>query len=231
MIMKIGIIGAMAVEVESLKSKINNAKKEIVSGIEFVSGELCGKDVVVAQCGIGKVFAAICTEAMIVKYGVDSIINTGVAGTLSENIGILDMAISRGVVQHDMDTSPLGDPVGLVSGINVIEFGASERLYSVISAEADKMGIKNEIGVIASGDQFINNKEKKSFIRDNFGAIACEMEGAAIGHVCFVNGVDFAIIRSISDNASGDADMEYPEMVKRAAIQSEALVEATLRAL
>jgi adenosylhomocysteine nucleosidase len=79
MIMKIGIIGAMAVEVESLKSKINNAKKEIVSGIEFVSGELCGKDVVVAQCGIGNVFAAICTEAMIVKYGVDSIINTGVA--------------------------------------------------------------------------------------------------------------------------------------------------------
>ena len=228
---KIGIIGAMAVEVESLKSKIKNAKREAVSGIEFVSGELCGKSIVVAQCGIGKVFAAICAEAMIVKYGVDCIINTGVAGTLSENIGILDLAISSGVVQHDMDTSPLGDPVGLVSGINVVEFKASQRLVSVISDVADSMGIKREVGVIASGDQFINNREKKSFIRDTFGAIACEMEGAAIGHVCFVNGVDFAIIRSISDNASGDADMEYPEMVKRAAVQSEALVEATLRAL
>lgn len=229
--MKIGIIGAMAVEVESLKSKIKNADRETVSGIEFVSGELCGKQVVVAQCGIGKVFAAICAEAMIVRFGVDRIINTGVAGTLSENIGILDLALSSGVVQHDMDTSPLGDPVGLISGINIVEMPASEALVSFIERAADGMGIKHERGVIASGDQFINSREKKSFIRDTFGAIACEMEGAAIGHVCFVNGVEFAIVRSISDNASGEADMEYPEMVKRAAAQSEALVEAILASL
>jgi len=226
--MKIGIIGAMAVEVESLKSKIKGAVSERVSGIEFVSGELCGRSVVVAQCGIGKVFAAICAEAMIVRYGVDCVINTGVAGTLSEDIGILDIAISSGVVQHDMDTSPLGDPVGLISGINVVEFPASQRLSSLVAQAAESMGKNYKLGVIASGDQFINSKEKKSFIKDNFGAIACEMEGGAIGHVCYVNGTEFVVVRAISDNASGEADMEYPEMVKRAAAQSEALIEATL---
>ena len=229
--MKIGIIGAMAVEVESLKARIENKISEKVSGIEFVSGKLCGKDVVIAQCGIGKVFSAICAEAMIVRFGVDAVINTGVAGTLSENIGILDLAISNAVVQHDMDTSPLGDPVGLLSGINIVKLPASERLWTAVSAAADKMGINYERGVIASGDQFICDANKKSYIRSNFDAIACEMEGGSIGHVCYVNGVEFVVIRSISDNASGEANMEYPEMVKRAAAQSEALVIETLTRL
>ena len=229
--MKIGIIGAMAVEVESLKAKIEGKQSETVSGIEFVSGKLCGKDVVIAQCGIGKVFSAICAEAMIVRFGVDAVINTGVAGTLSENIGILDLAISDAVVQHDMDTSPLGDPVGLLSGINIVKLPASKRLCEAVSAAADKMGIRYERGVIASGDQFICDAGKKSYIKSNFDAIACEMEGGSIGHVCFVNGVDFVVIRSISDNASGEANMEYPEMVKRAAAQSEALVIDTLERL
>ena len=229
--MKIGIIGAMAVEVESLKARIENKISEKVSGIEFVSGKLCGKDVVIAQCGIGKVFSAICAEAMIVRFGVDAVINTGVAGTLSEKIGILDLAISDSVVQHDMDTSPLGDPVGLLSGINIVKLPASERLWTAVSAAADKMGINYQLGVIASGDQFICDAGKKDYIKSNFDAIACEMEGGSIGHVCYVNGVEFVVIRSISDNASGEANMEYPEMVKRAAAQSEALVIETLTRL
>lgn len=229
--MKIGIIGAMAVEVESLKARIENKISEKVSGIEFVSGKLCGKDVVIAQCGIGKVFSAICAEAMIVRFGVDAVINTGVAGTLSEKIGILDLAISDSVVQHDMDTSPLGDPVGLLSGINIVKLPASERLWTAVSAAADKMGINYQLGVIASGDQFICDAGKKDYIKSNFDAIACEMEGGSIGHVCYVNGVEFVVIRSISDNASGEANMEYPEMVKRAAAQSEALVIEALSRL
>lgn len=226
--MKIGIIGAMAVEVEALKAKLENKRTETVSGIEFASGVLCGKDVVIARCGIGKVFAAICAEAMIIRFGVDCVINTGVGGTLSEEIGILDLAISDSVVQHDMDTSPLGDPVGLISGINIVKIPASLPLAEKISSAARSMGINHRIGTIASGDQFINNREKKDFIKNTFSAIACEMEGAAIGHVCYVNGVDFAVIRSISDNASGEADMEYPEMVAKAAAQSEALIEKAL---
>ena len=221
----------LSYEVEALKAKIKCAKKETVSGIEFVSGKLGGKRVVVAQCGIGKVFAAVCAQTMILKYGVKAIINTGVAGTLSGEIGILDFAVSSGVVQHDMDTTAIGDAPGLISGINIIEIPASAALYALVVNKAQSLGFKAKAGVIASGDQFINNVQRKAFIRDTFGAVACEMEGASIGHVCYLSGVDFAIIRCISDNASGEAEMEYPEMVSRAAVRSEALVEAVLAEL
>ena len=224
----IGIIGAMSAEVEALKAKIENAKTEKISGAEFVSGRLSGKDVVVAQCGIGKVFAAICAQTMILRYGATTLINTGVAGTLSDKIGILDFAISSGVVQHDMDTTAIGDAPGLISGINIVEIPAAKSLCETVVSTAIEQGNRAIAGVVASGDQFINNASRKAFIRDTFGAVCCEMEGAAIGQVCFVGGVDFVIIRCISDNASGEAEMEYPEMVKIAAIKSQKLVEAIL---
>ena len=221
-----GIIGAMAVETNAIKALIENKKTERISGIEFVSGKLYGKDVVVAQCGIGKAFAAICAEAMILKYSPDRIINVGVAGTLSEKVGLLDTAVSTAVVQHDMDTSPLGDPVGLISGINIVEIPASEKLADEICSAAARIGINCAKGVIASGDQFIADKEKKDFIRDTFGAIACEMEGASVGHVCYVNGVDFAVIRCISDNADSEAgEMDYPTLCCKAAENSQKLLE------
>lgn len=223
-----GIIGAMSVEVEGLKAKIENASAEVISGIEFVSGRLCGASVVVAQCGIGKVFAAVCAQIMVLRYGVKRIINTGVAGTLSEKIGILDFAISSGVVQHDMDTTAIGDAPGLISGINVVEIKAAPALCELVVGLAREQGNNAVAGIIASGDQFINSAERKAYIRNTFGAIACEMEGAAIGHVAYISGVDFVIIRCISDNASGEAEMEYPEMVSRAAVKSQALVEAIL---
>lgn len=226
--MKTGIIGAMSVEVEALKAQIKDPVTETVSGIEFVSGTLYGKDVVVAQCGIGKVFAALCAQTMILRYGVDRVINTGVAGTLCEELGILNVAVATAVVQHDMDTSPLGDPVGLISGINVVEISASRELTDKVKKAADALGINCVKGVIASGDQFINDARKKAWIHDTFNAVACEMEGAAIGHVCYVNGVDFAVIRAISDNASGEADIEYPEMVRRAAAQSTDIIKLLL---
>ena len=221
-----GIIGAMAVETNAIKALIENKKTERVSGIEFVSGKLYGKDVVVAQCGIGKAFAAICAEAMILKYSPDRIINVGVAGTLSDKVGLLDTAVSTAVVQHDMDTSPLGDPVGLISGINIVEIPASEALADEICNAGARIGLNCAKGVIASGDQFIADKKKKDFIRDTFGAIACEMEGASVGHVCYVNGVDFAVIRCISDNADSEAgEMDYPTLCEKAAENSQKLLE------
>lgn len=222
----IGIIGAMSVEVEGLKNKLEGAKSEIFCGSEYVSGKLCGKDVVIAQCGIGKVNAAVCVNTMILKYGVLAVINTGVAGTLCEKIGILDFAISSGVVQHDMDTTVFGDAPGFISGINIVNIPASSKLSSLALDIAKEQGNGCEVGIIASGDQFISNVEKKNYIRNTFSAIACEMEGAAIGQACYLSNVDFVVIRCISDSATGDAEMEYPEMVKRAAKKSMALVEA-----
>ena len=222
-----GIIGAMKVETDALKALLENPIAETVSGIEFVRGTLSGKEVVVAQCGIGKVFAALCAQTMILRYGVEEILNTGVAGTLSEQVGLLDIAVSTAVVQHDMDTSPLGDPVGLISGINVVEIPASLPLTERIRQAAQSLGMRCVPGVIASGDQFIGDREKKAYIRDTFGAIACEMEGAAIGQVCYVNRVPFAVIRAISDNADDSAGtMEYPELCRRAAERSQQLIQA-----
>ena len=227
----IGIIGAMSVEVEALKEMTENAVTEVVSGVEFVRGKICGKDVVIAKCGVGKVFAAICTEAMILKYAPDCIINTGVAGSLSRELHVLDVAISGGVIQHDMDTSPLGDPRGLLSGINKVELEASDRLVGMIKSSADALGIKNKIGVILTGDQFISESSQKSRLAEDFGGIACEMEGAAIGHVCYVNRVDFAIIRAISDSLDGVGSMEFDEFVGEAAKQSQRLMMKILEVI
>lgn len=227
----IGIIGAMSVEVEALKEMTENAVTEVVSGVEFVRGKICGKDVVIAKCGVGKVFAAICAEAMILKYSPDCIINTGVAGSLSRSLHVLDVAISDGVIQHDMDTSPLGDPRGLLSGINKVEIEASEKLVGVIKSSADMLGIKNKIGIILSGDQFISESSEKSQLAEDFGGIACEMEGASIGHVCYVNGVDFAVIRAISDSLDGVGSMEFGEFVGEAAKQSQRLMMKILEVI
>ena len=223
--MKIGIIGAMSVEVEALKSRLEGASVTTVSGIEFYSGVLCGREVVVAKCGIGKVFAAICAQTMILHFGVTHLINTGVGGALSQNLTTRDVAIADGVVQHDMDTSPIGDPVGLISGINKVVLPTSYLMRKAAVTAAAELGVKYECGIVASGDQFIASLDKKQFIEKQFSAICCEMEGAAIGHVCYVNGVECLIIRCISDSASGEATMEYPEMVKLAAVISQKLTE------
>lgn len=219
----IGIIAAMEKEMAGIETVIENKKIETVSGIKFVSGTVYGKEVVCAVCGIGKVFAAICAEAMIIKYNPDAIINTGVAGTLTDKLSIADVAISTGLVQHDMDTSFLGDPVGLISGINVVEFKADDNTREIIKASVEEIGINYVEGVIASGDQFIADKAVKQRIIDNFGAVACEMEGGSMAQVCYVNKVPFCAIRSISDTADGDPEMAYVDFLEIAAKNSIAL--------
>ena len=225
----IGIIAAMNVEMESLRSYIENPVTETVSGITFVSGMLEGKEVVTAVCGIGKVFAAMCAQTMILRYKPDCIVNTGVAGTLTDKLTIGSIAVSSAVVQHDMDTSALGDPVGMISGINKVLLPASGDLCDQLSACATVLGIRTETGVIASGDQFISSSEKKDAIVKTFGAIACEMEGAAIGQVCYVNRVPFCVLRAISDSADGSSHMDYPTFVGMAAEQSVKLLRTFLR--
>lgn len=211
--MKIGIIGAMKIEVEMLCSMAENVKKETVGGIEFCCGSLCGQDVVIAVCGVGKVFAAMCAQTMILHYSPDAIINTGVAGALASELRVGDIAVAENVVQHDMDTSPIGDPIGLISGINLIQIPADIGICSTLKKSAEKLGMTCISGTIASGDQFIADRAKKTFIRDSFSAIACEMEGAAIGQVCFVCGTPFGILRSISDNGDESAGMSYDKFI------------------
>lgn len=203
---KIGIIGAMKIEVESLANMLEERHDSICSGIIFHEGRLCGANVVLAVCGVGKVFAAVCAQTMIIKYGADVIINTGVAGGLDEGLHICDAVIAERVVQHDMDTSALGDPKGLLSGINVVYIDCDRLITNALEKCVIDLKIKYMRGTIASGDVFVADEEKKSFIRENFGALACEMEGAAIGHVCYINNIPFGVLRTISD---GGCDMDY----------------------
>ncbi len=213
----IGIIGAMGIEVRALADLLEDKKSETISGVEYISGKIYGKDVVLAVCGIGKVFAAICAQTMVLKYNPDVIINTGVAGTLTDALSIGDIAIADSVVQHDMDTSPLGDPVGLLSGINIVKIPADKKTCEKIETCVKEIGANYETGTIASGDQFLASKEVKERIVANFGAIAGEMEGAAVGHVCYVNQKPFCVLRAISDCADGSGAENYMEFLGKAA--------------
>ena len=223
-----GIICAMQLEMDGLRAQMTDTVSETVSGIEFVRGTLCGAPVVTAVCGVGKVFAALCAQTMILRYAPARLINTGVAGSLSPALTIGNIAIARDVVQHDMDTSPLGDPVGLLSGFNIVHIPADPALGEALEASAAACGLTVRRGTIATGDQFISSGEQKSRIRDSFDAIACEMEGAAIGHVAYVNKVPFAVLRSISDGGDG---MEFSEFCPLAAKNSVAITKAFLQNL
>lgn len=206
--MKIGIIGAMQMEIDNLMESMENISKETVSGVNFIRGTIAGTEVVAAVCGVGKVFAAICAEAMILTYQVDRMINIGVAGTLTRDLKVLDVAVATKVVQHDMNTSAIGDPIGLLSGINEIFLPADEPMRRLICDCMKAEGIRYLSGPIATGDLFVETSAQRAVIRDRFGAIAAEMEGGSIGHVCYVNQIPFAIIRSISDAEGGAMDFE-----------------------
>ncbi len=225
----IGIIGAMGVEIRALAEKLENKEVKTIAGVEYMKGTIHGKSVVLAVCGIGKVFAAICAQTMILTYHPDVIINSGVAGTLTDELSIGDIAVSTHVVQHDMDTSPLGDPKGLISGINVIAFPADGTLVDKFSNILEEKDINFKTGVIASGDQFLASKEKKDEIVKNFSAIAGEMEGGAIGHVCFVNNVKFCVLRAISDCADGTGAEDYTAFLNKAADAAVSVMDAFLR--
>ena len=216
----IGIIGAMEIEVKTLKAMLEEPKTETVSGVEFVSGTLCGREVVVAACGIGKVFAAIAAEAMILKYAPEIIINSGVGGALDKKLKIADIVIADFVVQHDMDTTAFKDPPGFLSGINIVNIPAAEYVNTALTKSADAAGITHYSGIVASGDEFVDSIARKKEIADTFGAAVCEMEGASIGHVCYVNNVDFAVIRSVSDTLDDNSNMEYSEFAAVAAANS-----------
>lgn len=213
----IGFIGAMQIELDGIRANMTDKTSVTISGVEYVTGKLGKNEIVTAVCGIGKVFAAICAQTMILKFNPTLIINTGVAGGIADGLHIGDVVIAESVCQHDMDTSPIGDPVGLISGINRIYFETDKRVSDALAESLAKFSINTVRGNIATGDQFVSTTEKKVYLKEGFNAAACEMEGGSIGHVCFVNNVPFAVLRSISDNADEGATVDYPTFAKASA--------------
>ena len=209
--MKLGIIGAMDVEVATLKEKMEGAAVTVKAGMAFCEGILEGVPAVVVQCGVGKVNAALCAQILCDCYGVTAIVNTGIAGSLCNDLDIADLVISRDAIHHDFDLRVWGRPVGQVPGFDVTAFPADEKLIELAfdAAEAVNPG-HNKIGRVASGDQFICSREQKETIIANTQAICAEMEGASIAHAAYRNGVPFVILRAISAKAADSAEMDYP---------------------
>lgn len=218
--MKLGIICPMKIEAEAIKAAMADVTVETVGGIEYTVGTIGSTEIVCAVCGVGKVFAGICAQTMIIRYAPDAIINTGVGGSLSRKLNIGDVAVSDFVVQHDMDTSPLGDPVGLISGLDLIHIPADEKLGDAMMSILADMGIHCIKGTIASGDQFVASPEEKTRISETFNAVVCEMEGGAVGQVCAVNHVPFCVIRAVSDNADTGAVEDFPTFAANVANKS-----------
>ena len=224
---KIGIIGAMDIEVDGLVKQMTHVKKEKYGIYTYYDGILFGKGVVVVKCGIGKVNSSMCAQIMIYKYRPDVIINSGVAGAIDDKLNILDCVVATKVVQHDLDTTPIGDPLGYISGLDTIYLDTSEDISKKMYEAVKKTGNNVVMGIIASGDQFIAGKEKKEFLLKQFGAIACEMEGGAIGHICVANRVPFAVIRTISDG-KGDA-LDFITFSKIAADKSVDIIKEFIK--
>ena len=223
---KTGIIGAMEVEVASLKSAMEITYTKTVAGMEFCEGTLDGKAVVVVQCGMGKVNAGICAHTLINDFGVTRVINTGVAGSLDNAIDIGDIVVSTDAVQHDYDVSPIGFARGEIPYTGLYAFPADKALRAMAVRAAEEVApeIKVFEGRVCSGDQFIASREQKETIIENFGGKCCEMEGGAIAQACYLNGTPFVIIRAISDKADASEEVSFQEFEATAAMRCAAIV-------
>lgn len=215
----LGIIGAMEVEVEGLKSQMTQVKVEKKAGMDFFAGKISDRDVVVVRSGVGKVNAAICTQILIDDFQVDAVVNTGIAGSLKAEIDISDIVLSTDAIEHDMDARNFGYDWGVIPQMDHSVFVADETLREKAKAACLKVNPDIHVfeGRVVSGDQFISDREKKEFLVSTYQAYCTEMEGAAIAHTADLNGVPFLIIRAISDKADDSASMDYPEFEKLAA--------------
>ncbi|MCR5153223.1 MAG: 5'-methylthioadenosine/adenosylhomocysteine nucleosidase [Lachnospiraceae bacterium] len=231
--MKIGIIGAMKVEVEKLKAEMKDTKISNIAGMEFYDGVLYNTPVTVVICGVGKVNAACCTQILIDCFNVEKIINTGIAGSLNASIDIGDIVLATDAVQHDMQVGYFGYAPGVVPGLATSEFRADELLRALAKKTCNEVNPDVHVfeGRVVSGDQFIADKKTKERLVKTFAPCCTEMEGAAIAQVCYRNEVPFLIIRAISDKADDSASMDYPVFEEQAAHHCSKLVLSLIEAL
>lgn len=238
--MKIGIIGAVAQEVDLLFEALNEADRKVHvlrrGPLEFREGVLGGCPVVVVTCGIGKVNAALCAQILVSEFAVTSIINTGAAGGLARGLAVFDMVVSVDVVQHDFDTTAFGYELGRVPGTATVEFKADPDLRRLAvdafaSIQKDGKSSKMIEGRIASGDVFVADDGLRMKIQRTFDPACVEMEGAAIAQVCTLHGIPFLILRSISDLAGSEANISYDDFSREASRISARLIMAMLSTL
>lgn len=215
----IGIICALKIEVDGLKQLMENPETVKKAGLEYISGKIFDKDVVLLECGVGKVNAAVGTQIMIDSYKPDVIINLGIAGSLKKEITIGDIVISNDCVEHDMNITALDEPRGQIwlPDEKRIDIPADKDTVEKLAECCQNLGSHVKIGRIATGDLFVVYRRQRESIAFEFDALCCEMEGAAVGHVCYMNKVPFAILRSISDDFKFNQPENYEEFKELAA--------------
>jgi adenosylhomocysteine nucleosidase len=229
----LGIIGAMDEEVSKLKEIMEHVEIKSKASMDFYKGTLSGKEVVVVRSGIGKVNAGICTQILVDEYGVDAVINTGIAGSLNAAIDIGDVVLSTDALQHDMDATGFGYEPGVIPRMETSIFQADESLRNLAKECCERVNpdIKVFCGRVVSGDQFISDKAKKDYILEHFQGFCTEMEGAAIAQAAYLNQIPFLIIRAISDKADDSATEDYPTFEKKAIQHSVNLVSEMVKNL
>ena len=229
----IGIIGAMDEEVNKLKEVLEDAQVSTVAGMNFFNGLFDGKEVVIVRSGIGKVNAGMCAQILADKFNVDYIINTGIAGSLRNEINIGDIVLSKDALEHDMDAVAFGYDRGVIPRMETSTFKVDDKLIAVAS-ESCKVAcpdVNVHVGRVLTGDQFISDKAVKNDLIATFDGYCCEMEGAAIAHAAYLNNIPFLIIRAISDKADDSASMDYPTFEAMAIENSVKLMKEMIKAI
>ena len=208
--MKIGLVYAMTGEIESLLTQENAQPLQTVAGVPFYR---IRPDVIACAGGVSKVNAAMATQLLISLYQPDLVLNAGVAGCF-EDMPIGSIVLAEGFLQHDVDTSALGDPVGLVSTVNKVEFPTAWPEKA--RAAMDKTGLPYRTGLVATGDWFATDTPRSHWIYDTFHPLLCEMEGGAVAQVCYRNGVPFLSLKSVSDCVLEHHDFffNFPEAIR-----------------
>lgn len=227
---KIGIIGAMDEEVNILKERMVVSDILKRASMDFYKGSLCGKEVIIVRSGIGKVNAAICAQILVDEFHVEAVINTGVAGSLKNEINIGDIVLSSDALQHDMDATGFGYEQGVIPRMDQSVFIADEKLVNTAKEVCENVNadINVFIGRVVSGDQFISDSNKKDWLINQFDGYCTEMEGAAIAQVAYLNQIPYLVIRAISDKADHSAEMDYSEFEIKAIEHTVKLVSALL---
>lgn len=225
--MRIAILSAMREELTPFLKKFPNYTQEEVGGNVFYKVAYGENELILAYSKIGKVHSALSASTMILKFGCEKLIFSGVAGGLSPKLKVGDLIVATKLCQYDVDITAFGHPLGFIPESSVY-IEADPHLLKVASEVTKEKGIKLEEGIIASGDSFIASSEKKKWLIENFQADAVEMEGASVANVCHLLKVPFCILRSISDSADGEADVSFDEFLEKAAQVSADFVEAML---
>lgn len=231
-----GIIGAMQEEIAPVKAALDVTATRTLAGIEYYSGALGGRDVILACGGIGKVNAAVCAQIMINVFAVDRILFTGVAGGIAPDLAIGDIVISTDTAYYDMDVSALGYELGMIPRLQLRFFPADPELVSRCRAAADHLPPHARpdnivTGRILTGDSFIADPDQALRLRRALAGHCLDMESAAVAHVCTLNNIPFVIIRSLSDRADTRADVDYRASIRLAAANAAALTLAAVRSL